>query len=208
MAVVELKNKEGCRSQEAQRLLKEIRDHFTLNIDDIELRDVYYIQPKLSDDELESVAQEALLDPIIQDAAINPANDSEYDWILEFGPKDGVTDNLGSTAQLAIQDRLEKEFKSGEEVRSSRRVYVRGKVRRGDLEKFAVGTEKPKIGSRPPQSTKLGPICHVLMKVPVKCLENRSTLHYFVMFSMSYDSKDFLHLFFLLPALLRLSTVK
>ncbi len=94
---------------------------------------IYRIFKRLSSDELERVMEKVLLDPIVEQAE---EKDLDYDWSLEIRLKKGLTDNLGITAQISIEDFLGSRFQEGERVQSAVRYLLKGQISREMVERI------------------------------------------------------------------------
>ncbi|MCR4328405.1 MAG: AIR synthase-related protein [Patescibacteria group bacterium] len=66
-------------------------------------------------------------------------------WIIEIGPRPGVTDNIGATAREVIEDGIRRKFKTGEGVYCSQVFFVSGKLSRADADYIAGGLHNPLI---------------------------------------------------------------
>jgi phosphoribosylformylglycinamidine synthase len=114
-------------------LVHSIQRFLNLQVDEIQIVQVYRIFKKLSVDELKNIIQQVLLDPVIERAE---QADSLYDWSLEIRLKPGLTDNLGITAQISIEDFLGSSFASHERVQSAVRYLIKGSLNRFEVERI------------------------------------------------------------------------
>ena len=130
---IEVGLKKGARDALGEKIKKRITEHLYLNVDDVEIIEVYTIDGDLAEDELQQIASGPLSDPVIQNYAINRGLANKFDWMIEVGFKPGVTDNVGKTAREAI------ELLIGEKigVYTSRQYVINGKIKRGDTERIA-----------------------------------------------------------------------
>ncbi|MBB64711.1 MAG: phosphoribosylformylglycinamidine synthase subunit PurL [Waddliaceae bacterium] len=134
---MEIARQAGSPSTEAKRLLKELKEHFDYDIHALQLVYVYRSNHSVEIEELRNAAQQALLDPILEEVLSDERLRREYDWCVEFGPKSGVTDNLGQTAQCALEDRLGKPLSSSQVIRSGKRLYLKGNLNETQIYEMA-----------------------------------------------------------------------
>jgi len=96
-----------------------------LRVKSIQTRTVYKLDARLSRTELADV-QAAFTDPVIETAAIARLRPPPFDWLIEVGFKPGVTDNVGRTAWVALQDVLARPLAEDEGVYTAIQYFVRG----------------------------------------------------------------------------------
>ena len=133
----------------------------------ITLVDVYTIEKKLTEKQLQSVAQ-TLINPVTEYAKIRikgqelrdkefivnkiatspsaPRNDTvNFDWAVEIGFLPGVTDNNAKTTTQGIEDHLKVKFKSGEGVYSSQVTLIEGDLTEKEVQQIAGSLHNPLI---------------------------------------------------------------
>jgi len=71
--------------------------------------------------------------------------DFEFNWLIEIGYLPGVTDNIGTTAQLTIEDFLKTKFSSGEKVYSSQVFLLLGDLNKQDIKMISMALHNPLI---------------------------------------------------------------
>ncbi|MFH1970708.1 MAG: hypothetical protein ABIJ53_10375, partial [Verrucomicrobiota bacterium] len=96
-----------------------------LPVKSIRTRTIYQLDARLSRAELEAV-REAFTDPVIETAAIGRLRPPPFDWLIEVGFKPGVTDNVGRTARVALQDILARPLAEDEAVYTAVQYFVCG----------------------------------------------------------------------------------
>ncbi len=64
---------------------------------------------------------------------------SDFDWSLEIRLKAGLTDNLGMTAQISIEDFLSSGFAPDEKVRASTQYLLKRNLTRDEI--YRIGKE-------------------------------------------------------------------
>ena len=104
--------------------------------------EVYSVDKDLGGME-DKVARELLADPFTQEYAVGGFGIEG--WAIEVGFLPGVTDNVGSTARVAIEELLGVRFAEGEGVYSSRMYLVRGDVGEDGIRRIAAILSNPLI---------------------------------------------------------------
>ncbi|HKI50637.1 MAG TPA: phosphoribosylformylglycinamidine synthase subunit PurS, partial [Geothermobacteraceae bacterium] len=95
--------KDGIRDARGERVKQELSQHLGINLTQVRTIDVYTVDAKLSESELQQAASGPFSDPVIQTYAINAPLADQFDMLIEVGFRPGVTDNTGRTAKEAIQ---------------------------------------------------------------------------------------------------------
>ncbi len=96
-----------------------------LPVKSIQTRTVYKLDAQLSRAELESL-RAAFTDSVIETSSIGRLRPPPFDWLIEVGFKPGVTDNVGRTARVALQDVLARPLAEDEAVYTAIQYFVRG----------------------------------------------------------------------------------
>ncbi|MFC1628550.1 AIR synthase-related protein [Gemmatimonadota bacterium] len=117
--------------------LKSARD-LGITLERVESRDIYLIDCLLSPDEL-SLITEAFVDPVVQSTDPGTAPTKSFSWAIEVGLKPGVTDNVGTSARVAIGDLLGRTLGEDEDVFASILYLLRGFISREEAELIATG---------------------------------------------------------------------
>jgi phosphoribosylformylglycinamidine synthase len=120
-----------------KQLMRAINEFFDITIEEISIDQVYSINKQLSSQQLEDIAQGPLIDPILEESRIGNVFNQSYDWTVEIGFKPGLTDSLGKTAQLTIEDFLGMKFSSGENVKSSTQYHFKGNLTFSELKQIS-----------------------------------------------------------------------
>ncbi len=119
--------------------LKSARD-LGITLESVESRDIYLIDCALTPDEL-SLITEAFVDPVVQSVdpgTASPESSTEsFSWAIEVGLKPGVTDNVGTSARVAIGDLLGRTLSEEEDVFTSILYLLRGSIDRGEAGRIA-----------------------------------------------------------------------
>lgn len=119
--------------REAVDLKTAVHRYLGLQVEKVQIVQLYRIYKRLKEDELSKIAESVLRDSIVESGEVN---ESSFDWSLEISLKQGLTDNLGITAQIAIEDFLGSSFAPAEQVRSARKYLLRGSLTRSDVERI------------------------------------------------------------------------
>ncbi|MDH3591443.1 MAG: phosphoribosylformylglycinamidine synthase subunit PurS, partial [Planctomycetota bacterium] len=102
-------------------------DYLGLRLEDVRTRDVYKVRAALSDDEAERILHE-LIDPVSQVGARGriPERPEAFDAVVHVGYKPGVTDPVGKSARVAVQDTLGRALGDDDAVFTSRLYLLKG----------------------------------------------------------------------------------
>lgn len=119
------------------------------NLTDIKILDIYTIDKKLSQKQIEEIAMN-LTNPITQSFTIKKVSDtyptdSLFSYAIEIGYLPGVTDNIALTTKEIITDLLKKSFLQSENVYTSQLYYFSGKLTKKDLVQIASSLYNPLI---------------------------------------------------------------
>ncbi|RMF85907.1 MAG: phosphoribosylformylglycinamidine synthase, partial [Nitrospinota bacterium] len=119
-----------------------------LPVHEVRTAQVYTIDARLSREEAERVQHELFTDPIVQVSSLQeldgkafvhdllPRHDTDL-WILEIGYRPGVTDTVGKTARLGIEEVLRRQLEPGEAVYTSTRYFLYGPLSSAAVERIA-----------------------------------------------------------------------
>ena len=116
-------------------MVRRIREHLGLEVGAVRTRDVYLVTPALSPGEAERVARE-FAGPVVREGAVGRLDDGPFDVAVSVGYKPGVTDPVGKSAQVAIEDLLGRLLGEGGHVYTSR-LYLLSGVARPAAERIA-----------------------------------------------------------------------
>ena len=108
--------------------LKSARD-LGITLESVESRDVYLIDCAITPDEFDLIT-EAFVDPVVQSADPGTAHARPFSWAIEVGLKPGVTDNVGTSARVAIGDLLGRVLGEDEDVFTSILYLLKGSISR------------------------------------------------------------------------------
>jgi phosphoribosylformylglycinamidine synthase len=108
-----------------ERVAQAIRSFLGIPVERVRTRDVYRIEAELTDDERARVLDE-LVDPVLQRGALGRLEDEPFDVALAVGYKPGVTDPVGKSARVAIEDTLGRRLRDDDAVYTSRLYLLHG----------------------------------------------------------------------------------
>ncbi len=83
----------------------------------------------------ELVAGRLFCDPVVQTFSVGKPLAQGCDWVVEVGFKRGVTDSVGLTALVGIEDVLGKKLPLHAEVRTSKIYCIKGKLSKEEVER-------------------------------------------------------------------------
>ncbi len=114
---IEIGVRRGLRDPRGEHVARSVREFLHIAVDGIRTRDVYHLQGDLSAAELTRVVAE-LTDPVLSVAAVDRLEDGPFDMAITVAYMPGVTDPVGKSALVAIEDTL------GRDVGDSAAVYT------------------------------------------------------------------------------------
>jgi phosphoribosylformylglycinamidine synthase len=125
---IEIGLKDGMRDANAESVCSKARISLGISIEKAVTRTVYKIDADITEAEGKQVC-ELFRDPVIETAALGrlppPAG---FQWLIEVGFKPGVTDNIGRTALVALEDIVGRRLPDNAQVYTSIQyfIYARG----------------------------------------------------------------------------------
>jgi phosphoribosylformylglycinamidine synthase len=106
---IEIATRPGLRDARGEHVAQQIRDFLHIPIDRVRTRNVYHVDANLNDEEVARIVHE-LTDPVAQAGAVGRIEDGPFDIAITVGYKPGVTDPVGKSAKVAIEDTLGRRF--------------------------------------------------------------------------------------------------
>jgi phosphoribosylformylglycinamidine synthase len=122
---IEIALKAGVRDARGKGVVAAARRFFDLPLKDCRTRDVYKIDIPLNQRELREV-RKAFTDPVIAVSALGRLRPPRFDWLVEIGFKPGVTDNVGRTARVVVEDLTGRKPDTYEEVYTGIQYFLTG----------------------------------------------------------------------------------
>ena len=116
---------------------RQVAEDLSVDLDGVQVIDVYTIDAALSADELERVRTEVFTDPVIQESVTDGSLVSDCAYVIEVGFLPGVTDNVGKTSAEGVADALGRNLAPGEAVYKSTQYAIRGDVTRETCQRIA-----------------------------------------------------------------------
>ncbi len=114
---------------------RKVREHLGLSVGAVRTRDVFLVEPALSSAEARRVADE-FAGPVVRAGAVGRLEDGPFDVAVSVGFKPGVTDPVGKSARVAIEDLLGRSLGEHAAVFTSR-LYLLTGVDRAAAERIA-----------------------------------------------------------------------
>jgi phosphoribosylformylglycinamidine synthase len=112
-----------------------IREHLGLEVGAVRTRDVYHVAPALAPADAVRVASE-FAGPVVRQGAVGRIEDGPFDVAVSVGYRPGVTDPVGKSARVAIEDLLGRSLGPGAAVYASR-VFLLSGVGRPEAARIA-----------------------------------------------------------------------
>ena len=118
-----------------QSVARAIREHLGLQVAAVRTRDVYHVAPALPAPEAARVAAE-FAGPVVRQGAVGRLEDGPFDVAVSVAYKPGVTDPVGKSARVAIEDLLGRPLGPQAGVYASR-LYLLSGVSREEAGRIA-----------------------------------------------------------------------
>ena len=122
---IEVAARPGVADARGAGIRSAIRTFLALPVDDVSTRTIYKIDAPLSAPERERVMRE-LTDPVTERSSLSRLPGSGADWVLRIGFLPGVTDNLGRSAQVAIEDLIDRPLGDDGGVYTETEIHLGG----------------------------------------------------------------------------------
>ena len=115
---LEIGLKRGERDPRGEDVARTVRRFLGIPVGRIRTRDVYRVDAGLTVDDARRVLHE-LTDPVLQAGALGHLDDGPFDQAIEVAFKPGVTDPVGKSARVAVEDTLGRRLPEGAAVFTS-----------------------------------------------------------------------------------------
>ena len=124
---IEIGLRSGVRDARGENVMANARKVLNLPLLAVWTRTIYKIDAELTVAETEAVCR-FFRDPVIEEAAVGrlPAP-KNFNWLIEIGYKPGVTDNVGHTARVPLQDIIDRRLTESAQVYTATQYFVRAK---------------------------------------------------------------------------------
>jgi phosphoribosylformylglycinamidine synthase len=113
------------RDARGEHVATQIRDFLHIPVSRVRTRDVYHVEADISGDEAERIVAE-FSDPVLQHGAVGRLEGEPFEIAIAVAYKPGVTDPVGKSARVAIEDTLQKPLGEGAAVYTSTLYLVDG----------------------------------------------------------------------------------
>ena len=127
------------RDAAGDRVKKRIVEDLGIIVDGVKTINIYTISADFSQDELVTITENLLVDPIVQQYSIGSPLGDDFDFIVEVGFLPGVTDNPGRTAREGVELIFPGRLGPGGKVYSSTQYLISGKLDKENAERIAKG---------------------------------------------------------------------
>jgi len=134
---IEIGTRPGFADSRGASVARSIREHLGISVGAVRTRDVYLVEPALPEVDARRVADE-FAGPVVRRGAVGRLEDGPFDVIVAVGYKPGVTDPVGKSARIAIEDLLGRPLGEHAAVYTSR-LYLLAGASRADAERIARG---------------------------------------------------------------------
>src|SRR5690349_17727899 len=102
-----------------------VRSFLGIDVKRVRTRDVYHLEANVTRDDAKRVLDE-LCDSIVQRGALDRLEGDEFDFAIGVGFKPGVTDPVGKSAKVAVEDTLGKKLADADAVYTSTLYLLSG----------------------------------------------------------------------------------
>jgi phosphoribosylformylglycinamidine synthase len=133
---IEISNRPERVDPRGTEALARVRSFLGIPVERVRTAEVYHVEADLRPGEAERVLHE-LADPVLQQGAIGRLEHEPFDVVVTVGYKPGVTDPVGKSARVAIEDTLGRDLGPGAAVYCSR-LYMLSGAGREQAERIAV----------------------------------------------------------------------
>jgi phosphoribosylformylglycinamidine (FGAM) synthase PurS component len=132
---IEIATRPGFADSRGLSIAASIRAHLGVAVGAVRTRDAFHVEPALSATDAARVAAE-FAGPVVRHGAVGRIEDGPFDVAVSVGFKPGVTDPVGKSARVAIEDLLGRKLGPAGAVYGSR-VYLLSGVSRADAARVA-----------------------------------------------------------------------
>jgi phosphoribosylformylglycinamidine synthase len=122
---IEIGTRPGYTDSRGVSTARKIHEHLGLSVTAVRTRDLYLVEPGLTDAEAARVAAE-FAGPVVRQGAVGRLDDGPFDVVVSVGYKPGVTDPVGKSARVCVEDLLGRSLGEGAHVYSGRMFLLTG----------------------------------------------------------------------------------
>ncbi|MCM8829798.1 MAG: phosphoribosylformylglycinamidine synthase subunit PurS [Candidatus Omnitrophica bacterium] len=133
---IEVCNKKGIPDAFGLDVMKNIRETGIVKVKDVTTSDLYCFQGDISLEDIKRIADDVLLDKVIQEYIIREEDrgdfeDKGYGIVVDVFYKKGVTDAVAETVAVAVKDAgIKKDVK----ISTGKRYYIKGELTKKEIE--------------------------------------------------------------------------
>jgi len=133
MDIIEVRNKQGVSDVFGHDVRKSIKEMGIQGIEEAFASELYGFEGSSGDDELRYIAENILVDSVIQEYFLNGENQSagEGGFVIDIFYKKGVTDSVADTVKTAVRN---AGIKTDIAVSTGKRYYLTGGVTGEEIE--------------------------------------------------------------------------
>ena len=131
---IEIATRPGQRDPRGEEVSRTVRGFLGIPVRRVRTRDVYRIEAELTAEEARRVVTE-FADPVREKGAIGRVEDGPFDVAVTVAYKPGVTDPVGKSARVAVEDTLGRPLGEGSAVYTST-LYLLDGVDRAQAERI------------------------------------------------------------------------
>ncbi len=129
-----IKHKEELQDAESIKIKKEIIDFGLKKVENIVVYQIYEISGALSNEEIQKISQELLVDPVAQNFFINSTQEHQG-WEVEIYYKQGVTDAVADTVKIGMED---MNLKKDVMIKTGKKYFIEGELTLADVKKISL----------------------------------------------------------------------
>jgi phosphoribosylformylglycinamidine synthase len=122
---IEIGTRPGFTDSRGESTARKIREHLGLQVAAVRTRDLYLVEPGLPEADAARVAAE-FAGPVVRQGAVGRLDDGPFDVVVSVGYKPGVTDPVGKSARVCVEDLLGRPLGDGAHVYSGRMFLLTG----------------------------------------------------------------------------------
>jgi len=122
---IEIATRPGFADSRGLSVARAIREHLGVAVGAVRTRDVYHVEPALPAADAARVAAE-MAGPVVRQGAVGRVEDGPFDVAVSVGYRPGVTDPVGKSAKVAIEDLLGRRLGDHGAVYASRLYLLSG----------------------------------------------------------------------------------
>ncbi len=132
MRIIEVRNKKGVPDVFGQDVRKNIKEMGISGIGEVLASEIYGFEGSSGDEELRYIAENILVDSVIQEYFLNGGKQSsgEDRFVVDVFYKKGVTDPVADTVKTAVKD---AGIKTDISVSTGKRYYLKGSLTEEDV---------------------------------------------------------------------------